>query len=108
MGTDLVFESRGFAPDANWGVVARYRGVCRCAGVGVYLAAMDGWPILAFALLGGVAAIFYVAPPIRWAYRAWVRRSSPLLWPWLVLGSLYLQTGGVSWMRLRLARYQCL
>ena len=28
-----------------------------------------GWPILVFALLGGMAAIFYEAPPIRWSYR---------------------------------------
>ena len=47
-------------------------GVAGFAGalaVGVYLTARGGWPILAFAVLGGLAAIFYVAPPIRWAYR---------------------------------------
>jgi 1,4-dihydroxy-2-naphthoate octaprenyltransferase len=66
--------------------------------VGVYLAVRDGWPILAFALLGGAAAIFYVAPPIRWAYRGLGETVIALSYgPWLVLGSLYLQTGGVSW-----------
>jgi 1,4-dihydroxy-2-naphthoate octaprenyltransferase len=38
-------------------------------GVGVHLTLLGGWPLLAYALLGGAAAIFYVAPPIRWAYR---------------------------------------
>jgi 1,4-dihydroxy-2-naphthoate octaprenyltransferase len=57
-----------------------------------------GWPILAFALLGGMAAIFYVAPPIRWAYRGLGETVIALSYgPWMVLGSLYLHTGDVSW-----------
>jgi 1,4-dihydroxy-2-naphthoate octaprenyltransferase len=76
-------------------------GVAAFAGalaVGVYLAAKDGWPILAFALLGGLAAIFYVAPPIRCAYRGLGETVIALSYgPWLVLGSLYLQTRGFSW-----------
>ena len=54
-------------------------GVAAFAGalaVGVYLTVRGGWPILAFALLGGAAAIFYVAPPIRWAYRGLGEPSS--------------------------------
>ncbi len=52
-----------------------------------------GWPILAFALLGGAAAIFYEAPPIRWAYRGLGELVIALSYgPWMVLGSLYLHT----------------
>ena len=61
--------------------------------VGVYLTVHGGWPILAFALLGGAAAIFYVAPPIRWAYRGLGELVIALSYgPWMVLGSLYLHT----------------
>jgi 1,4-dihydroxy-2-naphthoate octaprenyltransferase len=57
-----------------------------------------GWPILAFAVLGGLAAIFYVAPPIRWAYRGLGETVIALSYgPWMVLGSLYLHTRALSW-----------
>ena len=66
--------------------------------VGVYLTVRDGWPILVFALLGGTAAIFYVAPPVRWAYRGLGETVIALSYgPWMVLGSLYLHTRTVSW-----------
>ena len=71
-------------------------GVAAFAGalaVGVYLTLRGGWPILAFALLGGAAAIFYEAPPIRWAYRGLGELVIALSYgPWMVLGSLYLHT----------------
>jgi 1,4-dihydroxy-2-naphthoate octaprenyltransferase len=71
-------------------------GVAAFAGalaVGVYLTVRGGWPILAFAVLGGMAAIFYVAPPIRWAYRGLGELVIALSYgPWMVLGSLYLQS----------------
>src|SRR5262249_56874136 len=65
-----------------------------CAfAVGVYLTLRGGWPILAFALVGGAAAIFYEAPPIRWAYRGLGELMIALSYgPWMVLGSLYLHT----------------
>jgi 1,4-dihydroxy-2-naphthoate octaprenyltransferase len=67
-------------------------------GVGGYLTWLIGWPILAFALAGGAAAIFYVAPPIRWAYRGLGELVIGLSYgPWMVLGSLYLQTRALSW-----------
>ena len=76
-------------------------GVAAFAGalaVGVYLTVRGGWPILAFALLGGAAAIFYEAPPIRWSYRGLGETVIALSYgPWMVLGSLYLHTGAVSW-----------
>jgi 1,4-dihydroxy-2-naphthoate octaprenyltransferase len=76
-------------------------GIAAFAGalaVGVYLTYKGGWPILAFAILGGLAAIFYVAPPIRWAYRGLGEVVIALSYgPWMVLGSLYLQAHQVSW-----------
>jgi len=98
MGTDRVFDPEDTPPMSNavlWLGIAAF---AAALAVGVYLAVRDGWPILAFALLGGAAAIFYVAPPIRWAYRGLGETVIALSYgPWLVLGSLYLQTGGVSW-----------
>jgi 1,4-dihydroxy-2-naphthoate octaprenyltransferase len=76
-------------------------GVAAFAGafaVGIYLTYRGGWPILAFALAGGLAAIFYVAPPIRWAYRGLGETVIALSYgPWMVLGSFYLHTGALSW-----------
>ena len=76
-------------------------GIAAFAGalaVGTYLTVRGGWPILAFALLGGMAAIFYVAPPIRWAYRGLGELVIALSYgPWMVLGSVYLYTGQLSW-----------
>ena len=66
--------------------------------VGVYLTLRGGWPIFAFALAGGMAAIFYVAPPIRWAYRGLGELVIALSYgPWMVLGSVYLYTRALSW-----------
>jgi 1,4-dihydroxy-2-naphthoate polyprenyltransferase len=98
MGTDRVFNPDD-APPMSDGIL--WLGVAAFAGAlaaGVYLSVRAGWPIFAFALLGGAAAIFYVAPPIRWAYRGLGETVIALSYgPWLVLGSLYLQTRAVSW-----------
>ena len=96
-GTDRVFNPADLPPIS---VVVFWIGVGAFAGalaVGVYLTMRGGWPILAFALLGGAAAIFYEAPPIRWSYRGLGEAVIALSYgPWMVLGSLYLHTNGVS------------
>jgi 1,4-dihydroxy-2-naphthoate octaprenyltransferase len=98
MGTDRVFNPDDLPPMTDavlWLGVAGFAGAL---AVGVYLTLHGGWPILAFALLGGAAAIFYVAPPIRWAYRGLGELVIALSYgPWMVLGSLYLHTREVSW-----------
>jgi 1,4-dihydroxy-2-naphthoate octaprenyltransferase len=98
MGTDRVFNPQDLAPMSVW---VLWLGVAAFAGalaVGVYLTQRAGWPILAFAVLGGLAAIFYVAPPIRWAYRGLGETVIALSYgPWMVLGSLYLHTRELSW-----------
>lgn len=98
MGTDRVFNPDD-PPPMSSGVL--WLGIAAFAGalaVGIYLTYRGGWPILAFAVLGGLAAIFYVAPPIRWAYRGLGEAVIALSYgPWMVLGSLYLHTGTLSW-----------
>ena len=98
MGTDRVFNPQDLPPMSGW---VFWLGIAAFAGalaVGIYLTYRGGWPILAFALLGGLAAIFYVAPPIRWAYRGLGEAVIALSYgPWMVLGSLYLHTGTLSW-----------
>jgi 1,4-dihydroxy-2-naphthoate polyprenyltransferase len=98
MGTDRVFNVEDSPPMSEavlWLGIAAFGGAL---AAGVYLAAQGGWPILAFATLGGLAAIFYVAPPIRWAYRGLGETVIALSYgPWMVLGSLYLHTRELSW-----------
>jgi len=98
MGTDRVFNPDDVPPMSDlvmWLGIAAFTGAF---AVGIYLAWRGGWPILAFAVLGGLAAIFYVAPPIRWAYRGLGETVIALSYgPWMVLGSLYLHTRELSW-----------
>lgn len=98
MGTDRVFDADGPQPIA---MTTFWLGVLAFAGafaVGGYLAVRGGWPIAAFALAGGLAAIFYEAPPLRWSYRGLGEAVIGLSYgPWMVLGSLYLHTGALSW-----------
>ena len=98
MGTDRVFDPDDLPAMSDavlWLGVAAFAGAL---AVGVYLTYKGGWPILAFALLGGMAAIFYVAPPIRWAYRGLGELVIALSYgPWMVLGTVYLQSQRLTW-----------
>ena len=98
MGTDRIFNPRDLPPVTKavfWVGTLAFAGAL---AVGVYLAWRLGWPILAFALLGGAAAIFYEAPPIRWSYRGLGELVIALSYgPWMVLGSLYLHARALSW-----------
>ena len=97
MGTDRVFNPHDVPPVSDlvlWIGVAAFAGAL---SVGIYLTVRGGWPIFAFALLGGAAAIFYEAPPFRWSYRGLGELVIALAYgPWMVLGSLYLQTKALS------------
>jgi len=97
MGTDRVFNSEDLPPMSDGVLWLGVAGFAGALAVGVFLTMRVGWPILAFAVLGGLAAIFYVAPPIRWAYRGLGETVIALSYgPWMVLGSLYLHTRQVS------------
>jgi len=98
MGTDRVFNPADLPPISDavfWvGVVA----FLAALGVAGYLTLQAGWPVLVFAVLGGLAAIFYEAPPIRWSYRGLGELAIGLAYgPWMVLGSLYLHARALSW-----------
>lgn len=97
MGTDRVFNPDELPPVSDavfWLGIAAFAGA---SAVGVYLTLREGWPILVFALLGGAAAIFYEAPPLRWVYRGLGETVIAVSYgPAMVLGSLYLQTRAVS------------
>jgi len=98
MGTDRVFNADDLPPMSRWVLFLGSTAFAGALAVGVYLAIRGGWPIILFALLGGMAAIFYVAPPIRWAYRGLGELVIALSYgPWMVLGSVYLYTGQTSW-----------
>jgi 1,4-dihydroxy-2-naphthoate octaprenyltransferase len=98
MGTDRVFNPAELPPMSVWVLWLGVAAFAMALAVGVYLTSRAGWPILAFAVLGGLAAIFYVAPPIRWAYRGLGETVIALSYgPWMVLGSLYLHTRELSW-----------
>jgi 1,4-dihydroxy-2-naphthoate octaprenyltransferase len=96
-GTDRVFNPADLPAIP---VTVFWIGTVAFAGalaVGIHLTLHGGWPILAFALLGGAAAIFYEAPPIRWSYRGLGEAVIALAYgPWMVLGSVYLHTGTFS------------
>jgi 1,4-dihydroxy-2-naphthoate octaprenyltransferase len=97
-GTDRVFNPADLPPISEsvfWVGVAAF---ALALAAGLYLAYRVGWPILAFAILGGLAAIFYEAPPLRWSYRGLGELSIGLAYgPWMVLGSLYLHTRELTW-----------
>ena len=98
MGTDRVFNPEDIPPIAQAVFWIGSAAFAAALLVGIYLAVRVGWPILAFALVGGAAAIFYEAPPIRWSYRGLGELMIALSYgPWMVLGSLYLHTRSLSW-----------
>jgi 1,4-dihydroxy-2-naphthoate octaprenyltransferase len=93
MGTDRIFNPADVPPIARAVFWIGCAAFAAALAVGAYLAWRAGWPILVFAALGGAAAIFYEAPPIRWVYRGLGELMIGLAYgPWMVLGSVYLHT----------------
>ncbi len=98
MGTDRVFNPEEEDPIPDWVLWLGIAAFAAAASVGVYLAVEGGWPVLLYAFLGGLAAVFYVGPPIRWVYRGLGETVIALSYgPWMTLGSLHLQTHRFSW-----------
>lgn len=98
MGTDRVFNPDDEDPIPDWVLHLGIAAFAAAASVGVYLARAGGWPVLLYTALGGLAAVFYVGPPIRWVYRGLGETMIALSYgPWMTLGSLHLQTGRFSW-----------
>ncbi len=64
------------------------------AGIALYLTALRGWPILAFALAGLLISVFYVAPPIRLKRIGLGELGVFLVWgPLMIGGTFYATTG---------------
>lgn len=92
MGSDRVFSNSQL----------KVSGYVLCIGliclffafaIGWYLTMARGWLIIIFAVLGFLTACFYVAPPVRWAYRGFGEIIIAISYgPLLILGSYYLQT----------------
>jgi 1,4-dihydroxy-2-naphthoate octaprenyltransferase len=98
MGTDRVFDPEDTPPMSVLVFWIGVAGFALAFAMGVYLMTRSGWPILLYAGLGGMAAVFYVAPPIRWAYRGLGELVIALSYgPLMVLGSLHLHTQSLAW-----------
>lgn len=97
MGTDRVFNPEDEDPIPDWVLYLGIGAFAVAASMGLYLAVAGGWPVILYTLLGGSAAVFYVGPPIRWVYRGLGELMIALSYgPWMVLGSLHLQTHAFS------------
>jgi len=97
LGTDRVFNPDDEAPVPDWVLWLGLAAFAAAACVGLFLAWKGGWPVILYMTLGGLAAVFYVGPPIRWAYRGLGETMIALSYgPWMTLGSLHLQTGRFS------------
>lgn len=97
LGTDRVFNPSDDESVPEWMLRAGAASFAAAALIGFRLALDGGWPIVLYMGLGGLAAIFYVGPPIRWAYRGLGELVIGLSYgPCMVLGSLHLHTRGFS------------
>jgi 1,4-dihydroxy-2-naphthoate octaprenyltransferase len=94
MGTDRIFNPEDLPPMSHLVLVLGLAAFAGALAIGALLARWTGWPVLGFAGLGGIAAAFYVAPPIRFAYRGLGETVIALSYgPLMVAGSLYLLAG---------------
>ena len=97
MGTDRVFNPSDDETIPEWMWTFGVAAFALAAACGAKLAYEAGWPILIYAALGGLAAVFYVGPPIRWVYRGLGEAMIGLSYgPWMTLGSVQLHTGRFS------------
>jgi 1,4-dihydroxy-2-naphthoate octaprenyltransferase len=91
-GTDLVFEANPTrVPSWTFGLGSIAFSTAFL--LGIYLATVAGTLILALLAYGFIAAIFYVGPPIKWAYRGFGEVIIALAYgPFMTLGGYYIQT----------------
>ncbi|MDD5657854.1 MAG: prenyltransferase [Elusimicrobia bacterium] len=98
LGTDRVFNPSDEEDIPEWMFWLGAAAFALAAGLGLWLARRGGWPVLLYAALGGLAAVFYVGPPVRWVYRGLGEAAIGLSYgPWMTLGSLQLHTHRFSW-----------
>jgi 1,4-dihydroxy-2-naphthoate octaprenyltransferase len=64
--------------------------------IAVYLTRLCGWPVMAFAVAGLLASVFYVAPPLKLKHRGLGEPAIFLIWgPLMIAGTYYVLAGGV-------------
>lgn len=98
MGTDRVFNPNDEDPIPDAVLYLGIAAFVAAASIGFWLAGKGGWPIVMYTLLGGLAAVFYVGPPIRWVYRGLGETMIALSYgPWMTLGSVHLHTHDFSY-----------
>jgi 1,4-dihydroxy-2-naphthoate octaprenyltransferase len=56
---------------------------------GIYLAVRSGWPVLLFALAGGLASIFYTGGPVKYKHRGLGELAVFLMWGPLMVTASY-------------------
>ncbi len=73
----------------------------------VALAAVRGWPVVAFALAGLFVSVFYVAPPLRLKHHGLGEPGVFLVWGPLMIGGTYYVTAGTmpAWVWLASVPY---
>jgi 1,4-dihydroxy-2-naphthoate octaprenyltransferase len=65
--------------------------------IGIYLAAVRGWPLFWIGLIGVIASLAYTAPPLKYKYSALGEFAVFLMWgPLMVEGSYFVQRQSFS------------
>ncbi|HEV8229341.1 MAG TPA: 1,4-dihydroxy-2-naphthoate octaprenyltransferase [Candidatus Limnocylindria bacterium] len=72
--------------------------------LGVYLASVRGWPIVALGLAGLVGGYTYTAPPFQYKFSPYgIPLVFMLMGPLMVVGSFYAITGTIDWSALAIS-----
>lgn len=96
-GADFIFSlsPRGKIP--NYTLAVGLLSFFLAFLIGLFLTLKLGLPIMIFAVLGFLAAAFYVGPPVKWAYRGLGETVIFLAYgPIMAVGSYYVQTKRVD------------
>jgi 1,4-dihydroxy-2-naphthoate octaprenyltransferase len=97
LGTDRVFNPNDEPPVSDVVLYAGCAAFACAAAMGAWLLVHGGWPVAACAAVGGLAALFYVGPPFRWAYLGLGETVIGLSYgPAMTLGSALLHTRAVN------------
>jgi 1,4-dihydroxy-2-naphthoate octaprenyltransferase len=104
LGTDRVFNPNDEPPVRDAVLYAGCAAFACAAATGALLLARAGWPVAVCAAFGGVAAVFYVGPPFRWAYLGLGETVIGLSYgPAMTLGSALLHTRALNGEALRVS-----
>lgn len=92
-GSDLIFDKDPPSKASPFGFALGSIGFALFVSTGIYLAALAGGLVLILAVYGLLAAVFYVGPPIKWAYRGYGEAIIALAYgPFMTIGAYYIQT----------------